>query len=122
MSSESQNCEVSGDSRCQGTAPVNTPVARQWPSSHHVIAATDTHAMMEAMFSMRSEPRLYNENRQPLRKSPETAVKRGDVWCEMAASLRGRESRSTERPLLPSRGIKAVTESTTLCVTVIFKM
>jgi hypothetical protein len=49
---------------------------------------------------MRSLPRLYNEDHLPLRDSPETAVRRVGDWCEMAASLRGRE--------LESRGTSAV--------------
>jgi hypothetical protein len=42
-----------------GTA--NTPFARQWLSSRHVIAATDTHVtieeLLEAVFSSQSMPR-----------------------------------------------------------------
>jgi hypothetical protein len=44
---------------------------------------------------VRSMPIRYNEDQLPLRKSPEMAVKRVGVWCEMAASLR-----AEERPLL----------------------
>jgi hypothetical protein len=51
---------------------------------------------MEAVFSMRSVPRLYNEDQLPLRQSLETAVRRERGRCEMAASLQGRESRSRE--------------------------
>jgi hypothetical protein len=40
---------------------------------------------VEAVFSVRSVP---------LQRSLETAVRRGGGWCEMAASLRGREPRS----------------------------
>jgi hypothetical protein len=40
----------------------NTPVARQWLSSRHVIAATDTSVIMENTFSVRSVPGLYNED------------------------------------------------------------
>jgi hypothetical protein len=46
---------------------------------------------LEAMFSVRSVPRLYNDGQLPLQKSLETAVTRVGGWCEMAASLRGRE-------------------------------
>jgi hypothetical protein len=55
------------------------------------MAATDTHVTMEmlleAVFSVRSVPRLYNEGQLPLEKSLETAVRRVGDWCEMAASL-----------------------------------
>jgi hypothetical protein len=37
-------------------------------------------------------PRLYNEDHFPERESTETAVRRVGDWCEMAASLRGREA------------------------------
>jgi hypothetical protein len=44
------------------------------------MAATDTHAtveeMLEAMFSVRSVPRLYNEVQLSLEESLETAVRR----------------------------------------------
>jgi hypothetical protein len=65
MSDESQNCEASGQSLL-GNGSVNMPVPRQWLRSRHVIAATDTHAtieLWEAVFSVRSVPRLYNEDR-----------------------------------------------------------
>jgi hypothetical protein len=41
---------------------------------------------MEAVFYVRSVPRLYNEGQLPLRESLEMRVRR-----EMAVSLRGRE-------------------------------
>jgi hypothetical protein len=47
--------------------------------------------ILEAVFSVRSVPTLYNEDNLPLRDSPETAVKRIGIWCEMAASMRGHE-------------------------------
>jgi hypothetical protein len=47
-----------------------------------------------AVFSVRSVPRLYAGDQLPLRQSLETAVRRVGGWCEMAASLRGREPRS----------------------------
>jgi hypothetical protein len=50
--------------------PAERAVARQWLSSRHVKAATDTQAktkeLLEAVFSMRSVPRLYNEDQLPL--------------------------------------------------------
>jgi hypothetical protein len=36
---------------------------------------------------MRSMPGLYNKERLRLRESLETAVRRVEDWCEMAASL-----------------------------------
>jgi hypothetical protein len=59
------------------------------------MAATDTHAtreeLLEAVFSVRFVPRLYNEGQLPLEESLETVVKRIGGCCETAASLRGRE-------------------------------
>jgi hypothetical protein len=43
------------------------------------------------VFSMRSVPKLYNEQQLRLRESPETEVRKVGGWCEMASSLRGRE-------------------------------
>jgi hypothetical protein len=63
--------------------------------------ATDTHATTEellgAAFSARSVPTLCNEKQLRLRESLETAVRRVGDWCEMAASLRGREPGSRQR-------------------------
>jgi hypothetical protein len=54
------------------------------------MAVTDTHAtieeLVEAVVSVRSVPRLYNEDQLPLDESLETAVRRIGGWCEMAAS------------------------------------
>jgi hypothetical protein len=48
-----------------GNGCADTPVAGQWFSIRHMIAAADAHAkmeeFMEAVFSVRSLPRLYNE-------------------------------------------------------------
>jgi hypothetical protein len=56
--------------------------------------ARDKHAtiveLLEAVFSVRSVPRLYNEGQRSL----EMTVRRVGGWCEMAASLRGNEPRS----------------------------
>jgi hypothetical protein len=43
------------------------------------------------MFSMRSVLRLYNEGKLRLRDGLQAAVRRVVGWCEMVASLRGRE-------------------------------
>jgi hypothetical protein len=54
------------------------------------MAARDTHAkieLLEAVLSVRSVPRLYDEGQLPLEKILETAVRRVRGWCEMAASL-----------------------------------
>jgi hypothetical protein len=50
--------------------------------------------LLEVVFSVRSTLSLYNEGQLPLRKSLEMAVRRVGGWCDMAASLRGHESRS----------------------------
>jgi hypothetical protein len=52
------------------------------------------------MFSVPSVARLYKEDQLPLRESPETVVRRVGGWCELAASLRGRDP--------GSRGISTV--------------
>jgi hypothetical protein len=53
-----------------GNRPANTPVARQWLNSRYVMAVTDTYAtieeMLEAVFSVPSVPRLYNNDQLPL--------------------------------------------------------
>jgi hypothetical protein len=79
---------------------------------------------LEAVFSVRSVPRLYNEGHLALRESSETAVRRVGDWWEMAVSMRGREpgSREMSTVTLPSSAVKTVTENTTLCVTVICKV
>jgi hypothetical protein len=55
------------------------------------MAATDTYAtikeLLEAVFSVWSVPRLYNEGQLSLRESQETAFRRVGGWCEMAAGL-----------------------------------
>jgi hypothetical protein len=55
------------------------------------MAATGAHEamveMFEAVFSMRSVPKLYIEDQLRLRESLETAVRKVGGWCEMAASL-----------------------------------
>jgi hypothetical protein len=47
--------------------------------------------------------RLYDEDQQPLRESPEAAVERVGGWCEMASSLRGREPGSRGTSAVGSR-------------------
>jgi hypothetical protein len=69
MSTESQNCETSIQ-LLLGNGSANMPVARQWLSSCHVTAITDmqatTEEVLEAVFSVRSLLRQYNEDRLPL--------------------------------------------------------
>jgi hypothetical protein len=50
--------------------------------------------LLEAVLSVWSVLRLFNEDQLPLQGSLETAVRRVVVWCEMAASLRGLQSGS----------------------------
>jgi hypothetical protein len=72
------------------------------------------------VFSVRSVPMLYNEEKLPLRDSLETAVRRVGGSCELAASLQGREpgSRgiSAVGKTLPCGALKTVTEKASLCV------
>jgi hypothetical protein len=53
------------------------------------MAATDAHATMEelleAVFSVQSVPRLYNEEQLRLRVSLEAAARRVGVSCEIVA-------------------------------------
>jgi hypothetical protein len=42
---------------------------------------------MEAVFSVRSVPRLYSDGRLPLEERLETAERRVGEWCEMVTSL-----------------------------------
>jgi hypothetical protein len=49
---------------------------------------------IEAVFYVTSVPRLHNGDQLPLRESLEAVVRRVGFWCEMAASLRRRESES----------------------------
>jgi hypothetical protein len=53
-----------------GNGSANTPIAEQWFSMCHVIATRDVHATteerLEAVFSVQSVPRLYNEDQLPL--------------------------------------------------------
>jgi hypothetical protein len=61
--------------------PANTPIARKWLSSRHVIAAT-IEELLEETFSVQSVPSLYNEDQLRLREIPETATRRVGGWCE----------------------------------------
>jgi hypothetical protein len=69
MSAESQNCGASRQPLL-GNGSVNTPVSRQRLSSRHVIAATDAYAtteeLLDAVLSLRSVRRIYNEDQLPL--------------------------------------------------------
>jgi hypothetical protein len=59
------------------------------------VAETDTHArthatteeLLEAVFPVRSVPRLHIEGQLPLEARLETAVRRVGGWSEMATSL-----------------------------------
>jgi hypothetical protein len=80
-----------------------TAIAREQLCGHFVSPATTEHAIMEEMFPVRFVLRLYNEDQLPLRVSLETAVRRVGCWCEMAASLRGREPGSRGTSTVGSR-------------------
>jgi hypothetical protein len=53
-----------------GNGSLNTPVARQWLSSRHVVYAMHMHATIEVLLqvvlSVRSVSGLYNEGQLPL--------------------------------------------------------
>jgi hypothetical protein len=49
---------------------------------------------LEAVISVWSMLRLYNEDQLPLQGSLEMAVRRVRGWCEMATSLQGHEPRN----------------------------
>jgi hypothetical protein len=66
-----------------------TVVAREQLYGHVSLATRE--AIMEAVFSVWSIPRLHNQDQLLLRESPDTAVRSVGGWCEMAASLRERE-------------------------------
>jgi hypothetical protein len=62
-----------------GNGSADTPVASQWLSRRHVMAAAHMYATMEELlevvFSVQSLPSLYNEDQLSLRMSPEMAVR-----------------------------------------------
>jgi hypothetical protein len=49
--------------------------------------AATVEEMLEAVFSVRYVPRLYNEVQLPLDESLEPEVRRVGGWCEMATRL-----------------------------------
>jgi hypothetical protein len=66
MSAESQTCEASREPL---NSSLNQPVVKQWLSSRHEKAATDTQEireLVEVMFSVRSVPKLSDEVQLPL--------------------------------------------------------
>jgi hypothetical protein len=139
MSAESQDC---GASRrlLQGNGSANPVIAKQWLSSRRVKAVTHTHAtieeMLEAMFSVRSVPRLCNENQLPLTNSPSRVrVERESAGSQLRSCCCENlvaetwDSSGTQRKRnvrrwkpLPSSALKTVTENTSLCVILIFKV
>jgi hypothetical protein len=84
-----------------GNGSENTLVARQqsrnrqqWSNCEAVLSTRSVRWLHESiihlfgeMFSMRSVPRLYNEEQLRLLESLEMAVRRVGGWCQMAASL-----------------------------------
>jgi hypothetical protein len=105
------------------------------------MAATDTHAaikeLLEAVFSLGSVPRLYNEDQLPLRVSKsrereslqaDSQLRVPDVRSEQLVAEAGYSS-GTQRKgnvrrwkPLPSSAVKTVTENTSLCAIVICKL
>jgi hypothetical protein len=65
-----------------GNSSANMPTARQWPSSHHVITATEMHAtikLLEEVFSAWSVPRLYNKGQLQSQDSSLPFIKGGTM-------------------------------------------
>jgi hypothetical protein len=68
---------------------------QQWSNWEAVFSTRSMRLLRDAtietllgeVFSVRSVPRLYNEEQLRLWESFETAVRRVECWCEMAASL-----------------------------------
>jgi hypothetical protein len=71
------------------------------------MAATDKNAtieeLLEAVFSVRSEPRLYNEGQVPLEQGLEMEVRRAGGWCEIAVSLRVSGMESSWESIVPGQ-------------------
>jgi hypothetical protein len=65
------------------------------PACKHVSLEAEERQLLEPVFSMRSVPRLYNEDQLPIRVSPETAARRVGGWCKIASS-----PKAEEHPLL----------------------
>jgi hypothetical protein len=80
-------CTVACLLKARTVKPAETAVARQWLSSHNVMATTDMHTTMEelleAVFAVRSVPKLYNKDQLPLRVSRETVCRRQAVSWEL---------------------------------------
>jgi hypothetical protein len=85
------------------------------------MAVTDTHAtteeLSEALFSVRSVPRLYNEDQLPLRESLEmTEEYEVDVgWPPACEDVSPEAEESPLLKMLPSTAVKTVTENASLC-------
>jgi hypothetical protein len=80
---------------------------------------TSNKELLGLAFSVRSLPGLYTKDQLQLRESPETAVRIVGGWCEMVASLRGRDPGSRGTSTVGSRyqaAVKTATENTGLCV------
>jgi hypothetical protein len=118
----------------------NTPVARQWLSSRHEIATINTHAaieeLLEAVFSVRSTPRIYSEDQLPLPVSRESVCRQTVSWSVKSCGCErwwagiwglgqfGNPEEGERAPLAAAScsAVKTVTENTSLCVVVICKV
>jgi hypothetical protein len=102
----------------------NTPVARQWLSSRHMISATDTHAsiekLLEAVFSVRSVTSPSREFREQSRESLQANSQLRVAVAEARGSSGNQRKRNVRlwKPL-PSSAVKTVTDNTSLCMIVI---
>jgi hypothetical protein len=80
------------------SAESQTPVARVWPSRRHVMAPTNTHAtigeLLEAVFSVRSLPRIHNEDQLSLGDS--SCVEAGSDTSTVALRIAGGDEEGTQ--------------------------
>jgi hypothetical protein len=113
-----------------GNGAVNTHVTKQWLSSRHAMTATDMQVtieeLFEAAFSVRSGPRLYNEDQLPLREREERVYRQSAESC--STSGRGEFGNPGEKKGPPLEAaikqwlVMTVTENINLCVTVVCKV
>jgi hypothetical protein len=92
--------------------PAETAVDRQWLSERHVTAATFTFAieLLEAVFSVRSVPKLYYEDQMPwrrqfvnsARKVTAEGIQQLDVGVRWSSACEDVSSEGEEHPPLGS--------------------
>jgi hypothetical protein len=109
MSAESQNCETRREPLAWNGS-TNTPVVRQQHRKHAKIPEPSLSNVPVQKWRdywkrcfLRGPCLGYNEDQLSLQKSRKTAVRIVGGWCEMDASLRGREPGSTGTSTVGSR-------------------